>query len=200
VAGRGSEGTPAERRSGPGQHGPGQHGPGQHGPGRPERRLDPDDGPLSRFAYELRQVRAAAGYPSYRDLSRTALFSASVLSTAASGSAFPSLQVTLAYAGACGGDTGEWQRRWEATAAALGRPAPAVTPPARVEPARAGRTGADHELSLAELLETLVDGGLLQVAPAGYRVPALFASFARELLRAETPSRSATGCSPRLAG
>ncbi|MGD0242006.1 MAG: hypothetical protein ABSB59_16990 [Streptosporangiaceae bacterium] len=195
MAGRGSEGTPAERRS----------GPGQHGPGRPERRLDPDDGPLSRFAYELRQVRAAAGYPSYRDLSRTALFSASVLSAAAGGSTFPSLQVTLAYAGACGGDTGEWQRRWEATAAALGRPAPAVTPPARPGaaqpgPARAGRTGADHELSLAELLETLVDGGLLQVAPAGYRVPALFASFARELLRAETPSRSATGCSPRLAG
>jgi hypothetical protein len=171
VTARGSsEGTRAARRS---------------RPGRPERRLDPGEGPLSRFACELRQLRAAAGYPSYRDLSRTALFSASVLSAAAGGSAFPSLPVTLAYVGACGGDTSVWRRRWEAAAAALGRhPAPAAVPSA--EP---GRT-----LSLAELLETLVDGGLLQAAPTGYRVPARFASFARELLRAE-PSGS-----PRLPG
>jgi hypothetical protein len=84
--------------------------------GRPERPLDPLDGPLSRFADELRQLRAAAGYPSYRVLAKTAFYSASALSTAASGAAFPSLGITLAYAGACGADQAEWRQRWEAAA------------------------------------------------------------------------------------
>ena len=84
--------------------------------GRPELPLDPGDGPLPEFALALRQLRAAAGYPSYRVLARAALFSASVLSSAASGMAFPSLPVTLAYVRACGGDIAEWRDRWEATA------------------------------------------------------------------------------------
>ena len=114
--------------------------------GRPERPLDVTDGPLSRFAHELRQLRAAAGYPSYRVLARTALFSASVLSTAASGAAFPSLPVTLAYAGACGADTAEWRSRWEAVAAELGQPradrAVAARPDPRTCPRpRSGRFG-----------------------------------------------------------
>ncbi len=83
--------------------------------GRPELPLDPGDGPLPEFALALRQLRAAAGYPSYRVLARAALFSASVLSSAASGMAFPSLPVTLAYVRACGGDIAEWRDRWEAT-------------------------------------------------------------------------------------
>ena len=87
--------------------------------GRPERAIDPTDGPLSSFAYALRQVRAAAGYPTYRVLARKALFAPSVLSSAASGMALPTLHVTLAYASACGADTSEWRRRWEATAAKL---------------------------------------------------------------------------------
>jgi hypothetical protein len=100
--------------------------------GRPERVIDPMAGPLSRFAHDLRQLRAAAGYPTYRALARTALFSPSVLSTAASGMSFPTLQVTLAYAGACGGDIGDWRRRWEAVAAERAR---------RLETDRAGEPG-----------------------------------------------------------
>jgi AAA ATPase domain len=136
--------------------------------GRPERPLDPDDGLLSCFAHELRQLRAAAGYPSYRDLARKALFSASVLSAAADGSSLPSLQVTLAYAGACGGDLGGWQRRWEAVAASLasqaaytgdaagsavtitGGPSARTEPalaPAELPPAPACFTGRDPELA-----------------------------------------------------
>lgn len=87
--------------------------------GRPERAIDPADGPLSSFAQALRQVRAAAGYPSYRVLAKKALFAPSVLSSAASGMSLPTLEVTLAYASACGADTTEWRRRWEATAAEL---------------------------------------------------------------------------------
>jgi hypothetical protein len=126
------------------------------GAGRPERPLDPGDGPLACFAHELRRLRAAAGYPSYRDLARKALFSASVLSAAASGSSLPSLQVTLAYVGACGGDLGGWQRRWDAVAADLaGRP-PSSRPPS----SRAGsavtvtgtpRAGREPAVAPAEL-------------------------------------------------
>lgn len=101
--------------------------------GRPERLLHPDDGPISRFAYELRQLRAAAGYPGYRELAGKALFSASVLSAAASGSSLPSLQVALAYASACGGDVADWRRRWKAAAADLAL---------RTENARAATTGS----------------------------------------------------------
>ena len=48
------------------------------------------------------------------------MFAPSVLSTAAAGSMFPSLRVTLAFVAACGGDTAQWRRRWTATAAQLG--------------------------------------------------------------------------------
>jgi hypothetical protein len=102
------------------------------------------DGPLSRFAHELRQLRAAAGYPSYRVLARTALFSASVLSTAASGAVLPSLRVTLAYAGACGADPAEWRSRWEAVAAELARPRPGRAVAARPGPRTCRRRRSGH--------------------------------------------------------
>jgi hypothetical protein len=130
--------------------------------------LDPGNGLLSCFAHELRQLRAAVGYPSYRDLARKALFSASVLSAAARGFSLPSLQVTLAYVGACGGDLGDWQRRWEAVAADLagraansgdaagsavtitGAPSAGAEPgfaPTELPPAPAFFTGRDPELA-----------------------------------------------------
>lgn len=84
--------------------------------GRPERPVNPLDGPVSRLAHELRQLRASAGYPTYRSLARRALYSASVLSSAAGGASLPTLQVTLAFARACGADPAEWERRWEAAA------------------------------------------------------------------------------------
>jgi hypothetical protein len=40
---------------------------------------------------------AQAGYPTYRQMAHTALFSRSVLSIAASGSRLPSLQVTVGF-------------------------------------------------------------------------------------------------------
>jgi hypothetical protein len=50
-------------------------------------------------------------------MSMRAGFSAAALSTAAAGERLPSLPVTLAYVGACGGDMAEWDRRWNATVA-----------------------------------------------------------------------------------
>lgn len=88
--------------------------------GRPEKPLDPDAGPATAFARELRRLRAAAGGPSYREMARTALFSSTVLSDAAAGYRLPTLQVALAFAEACGGDRPVWERRWREAAEAEG--------------------------------------------------------------------------------
>lgn len=84
--------------------------------GRPERRLDPDGGPVERFALELRRLRESAGKPSYRELSRRAHYSVTALSEAAGGESLPSLPVTLAYAQACGADRSLWEARWRSVA------------------------------------------------------------------------------------
>jgi tetratricopeptide (TPR) repeat protein len=89
--------------------------------GRPERPIDPEAGPLQRFAYELRQLRKAAGLD-YRHLGRQAHYSSTTLSEAAGGEKLPSLEVALAYAEACGGDRQAWKADWEAVAAKLAPP------------------------------------------------------------------------------
>ncbi|MET8583487.1 DNA-binding protein [Streptomyces collinus] len=81
--------------------------------GRRETPVDPAAGPVPRFAYALRKLRQEAGGPTYRELARRAHFSVTALSQAAAGEHLPSLQVTLAYATACGGDPGEWERHWQ---------------------------------------------------------------------------------------
>ncbi|NXY96816.1 hypothetical protein HYE82_20990, partial [Streptomyces sp. BR123] len=86
---------------------------------RKERPLEGDDGPLLRFAAALRRLRHEAGSPPYRRLAVRAHYSVATLSEAAAGRRLPSLDVTLAYVRACGGDTGEWERRWHAVAAEL---------------------------------------------------------------------------------
>jgi transcriptional regulator with XRE-family HTH domain len=103
-------------------------GDGENGMSRHEQPVKP--GPLHSFATDLRALRAATGL-TYRALARKAGFSSSTLSAAASGVALPTLDVTLAYAGACGGDMPAWEQRWHALATALPEPAPtdAVTSP-----------------------------------------------------------------------
>ncbi|GHH04958.1 hypothetical protein [Streptomyces lanatus] len=80
--------------------------------GRPERPLDPTAGPVPRLAHELRELRKAAGSPSYRRMAETACFSATTLSQAAAGERLPSLAVVQGYVRACGGDPDEWEPRW----------------------------------------------------------------------------------------
>ncbi|MFD4636157.1 hypothetical protein ACFWN2_02510 [Lentzea sp. NPDC058436] len=87
--------------------------------GRRERPLDPEADALQRFAFELRQLRSAAGRPGYRELSRRAHYSTTTLAEAAGGQALPSFEVTMAYVQACGGDRREWESRWRALAAEL---------------------------------------------------------------------------------
>jgi hypothetical protein len=106
--------------------------------GRRERVVP--DGPLRDFALGLRALREAAGGPTYRAMAARAGFSAAALSIAANGERLPSLEVTLAYVGACGGDMAEWERRWNGLAVQLsGTPAPrpsSVVVPSADRPAR----------------------------------------------------------------
>ncbi|MFF0729469.1 DNA-binding protein [Streptomyces sp. NPDC004134] len=85
--------------------------------GRREKPVDPSAGPVQRFAYELRKLRAEAGGPTYRQLAARGPYSVTALSQAAAGDRLPSLPVALAYAEACGGDRGEWEWRWRQAAA-----------------------------------------------------------------------------------
>ncbi|MGW2516117.1 nSTAND1 domain-containing NTPase [Streptomyces sp. NPDC001617] len=110
--------------------------------GRPERPLDPEAGPVQRLAHQLRELRQEAGSPSYREMAKTAGFSATTLSQAAAGERLPSLVVVQGYARACGADPEEWEPRWkeaEAEASGTARPDEDVPPPyrglARFEPA-----------------------------------------------------------------
>lgn len=80
--------------------------------GRPERPLDASSGPITAFAHDLRVLRHRAGNPSYRELASKALFSPSVLSSAAGGRRLPTLAAALAFVSACGGDLVAWERRW----------------------------------------------------------------------------------------
>ncbi|WP_424217114.1 DNA-binding protein (plasmid) [Streptomyces sp. BI20] len=87
--------------------------------GRPEKALDPQAGPVERFACELRALRVAAGSVPYRELAARAGYSVTALSQAAAGARLPSLPVALAYVGVCGGDPVAWEERWRAAEAEL---------------------------------------------------------------------------------
>ncbi len=94
---------------------------------RRERPLDPGDGELLRFAGDLRRLRREAGSPTYRTLADRAHYSPAALSEAAGGRKLPTLDVTLAYVRACGGDAEGWRRRWNALAAELAHGASPAT-------------------------------------------------------------------------
>jgi hypothetical protein len=101
--------------------------------GRPERPLDPMSGPLPSFASQLRRLREEAGRPTYRAMAAVTNYSAAALSRAAAGERLPTLDATLAFVRACGGDEAEWQSRWHQAHDAVtpARPEAAVRPEAR---------------------------------------------------------------------
>jgi len=80
---------------------------------RRPRPVNPDEGPVQAFAFDLRALRESSGNPTYRTLAKTAGYSATTLGDAAGGVQLPTLEVTLAYVGACGGDVAAWRRRWQ---------------------------------------------------------------------------------------
>src|SRR5690348_16958760 len=80
--------------------------------GRPERPLDPNEGPVQAFALELRQLRKAAGRQ-YRALAARTGKSQTALSEAAGGKQLPTWETVEAFVRGCGGDVDTWRDRYE---------------------------------------------------------------------------------------
>ncbi|MFE2306025.1 helix-turn-helix domain-containing protein, partial [Streptomyces sp. NPDC059411] len=93
--------------------------------GRQEQPLDPGQGPLARFACDLRELRRRAGSPPYRELAARTHYSASTLAAAAAGHRLPGPAVLEAFVRACGGDPDDWERCANRTYDRISRP-PAV--------------------------------------------------------------------------
>ncbi|MER6350771.1 helix-turn-helix domain-containing protein [Streptomyces sp. NPDC001634] len=96
--------------------------------GRREVEINPLAGPVEELATALRDLRAASGLPTYRQMAARTHYSASVLSRAARGCQLPSLPVVKAFAEACGVDPGPYEQRWRQAHKALNADEPADEP------------------------------------------------------------------------
>lgn len=130
--------------------------------GRPEREIDPERGPIERFAAELRKVRSQVGRPAYRQLSKKAHYSAATLAAAAAGHRLPRWEVASAYLKACDvDDLGPWHELWEQTRLELGLPvseAPlpeAISRPEGERPAPSSRWRTRQRLTLVAGLSVM---------------------------------------------
>jgi transcriptional regulator with XRE-family HTH domain len=85
---------------------------------------------VATLAAELRELRRAAGSPSYAELARKTGVPRSTLHDGLTGRRLPSLETTLAVAAVCGGDSVEWKRRWMAARASVEEPGTALASPA----------------------------------------------------------------------
>jgi hypothetical protein len=81
--------------------------------GRPERPLDPEAGPIARFAADLRELRQGAGSPKYLQMARATGRSRTALAEAAGGDHLPTWETVEAFVTACQGDALTWRARWE---------------------------------------------------------------------------------------
>jgi Protein of unknown function (DUF2690) len=88
---------------------------------------------LAAFVADLAQLRREAGQPSLRTMSHVGHYSHTALSSVLSGTRLPSLELTVAFVRACGGDEAAWRARWQREHDILHRPvaAPVVGPPQR---------------------------------------------------------------------
>ena len=142
--------------------------------GRREQPVAP--GPLHDFANGLRELRAEAGL-TYRELAEKAGFSSSALSAAAKGDALPTLDVTLAYVGACAGDMAEWESRWrtaKATPAQTEPDEPVTEPAPQPVPRRTGRRARIAFAGLA--LATVAGVAVVALWPSTHTPAQNFAS------------------------
>ncbi|MEV5958229.1 helix-turn-helix domain-containing protein [Streptomyces sp. NPDC051987] len=164
--------------------------------GRQETPLDPGRGPVERFAFELRKLRQEAGGVTYRTMARGCGYSVSTLSRAAAGEQLPSLPVVLAYVVACGGDTDEWERRWQAAVEEIARTAAdedGTDAPyqglARFEPSDSARFFGRERL-VAEVLDLMRDRRLGAVfGPSGSGKSSLLRAGLIPALREEPDPR-----------
>jgi hypothetical protein len=121
------------------------------------------------FVAELRRLREEAGQPSLRSLAAAAHYSHTALSNALSGGRLPSLELTMAFVRACGGDEDAWQTRWYRANSPLTVNAPQVAavadrpPPAAARRSRRLRWGVS---AAACTLAGVLFGMFLSASPA----------------------------------
>jgi hypothetical protein len=127
--------------------------------GRPLKPLDPDAGPVARFASKLRAAREAMPKqpPSYRELGERVHRSKSSFSVACSGTELPTWDVTADFLKACGRevDTG-WWTDWtsaRAEAESLGLKVPALPVQLPFAEARTDSTERSMACERASVLE-----------------------------------------------
>ncbi|WP_328907386.1 helix-turn-helix domain-containing protein [Streptomyces sp. NBC_00234] len=135
--------------------------------GRQEQPLDLDQGPVARFAYELRELRRRAGSPPYRRLAARAHYSASTLAAAAAGRRLPSATVLAAFVTACGGDPAEWEQRRVRTHRLITSPPPLPpeAPPGDGTPGYSAGT-PDQAADLAALARLPASRASVTVTPS----------------------------------
>lgn len=80
--------------------------------GRREQPIKGDNPAVVDFARQLRELRRAAGNPTYRRMAAQVYASRTCLSAAASGEQLPTLGMTEAFVRACGSDVQQWRARW----------------------------------------------------------------------------------------
>ena len=98
-----------------------------------ERAVSARSEAVQEFAASLRDLRASAGTPSFREMSgRSQAISHTTLHEAAQGLRLPSWPTTVEYVKACGADPADYRERWERADSAVkaGSPTPAVAPAA----------------------------------------------------------------------
>src|SRR5215831_16433725 len=91
--------------------------------GRPEEPLKRDGSPAREFAFWLRDLRNRSGL-TYQQLARATNYATSTMQAAAAGHHLPTLKVTMAFVGACGGDTDAWHTYWTQIKRALDTDSP----------------------------------------------------------------------------
>ncbi len=85
---------------------------------RPEKEIDPTEGPLQSFAYDLRALRNKKGL-TYRQMADETWYSPSALAAVVNGKKLPKLDVVLAYVNICDADADEWTCCWQEVRAEL---------------------------------------------------------------------------------
>jgi hypothetical protein len=137
------------------------------------------------FAALLRELRCAAGGPSFREMSgRSRAISHTTLHEAAQGNRLPSWETTVEFVKACGGDPEDYRDRWQAANRAV-RSAGARPAPAReAEPAADAEPVAEAEPVPEPQPEPAAETAPDPAPPAGRRRRLLLATGAAAVLAA----------------
>lgn len=151
--------------------------------------------PVADLAARLRELRAQAGSPSFRQLSTLTHYSSSALAEVTSGKRLPSEAVLRAFVTGCGGRPDEWVALLRQAAQARTGQAQAAAPE---QPGRTSRQARTVAVIIAAACGLLAAGALLGAAIRSD--PAGTAGRTRNKPAAVTVKPAADGADPVVAG